>query len=62
MTKRDYWLKLFSENDVALACAIILCERFATNEQLTNGKEYIIEQISKLNEEISNDIIKEVFS
>lgn len=38
MTKRDYWLKLFSENDVALASAIILCERFVTDEQLTNKK------------------------
>lgn len=62
MTNRDYWLKLFSENDVALASAIILCERFVTDEQLTNKKEYITKQISKLNEEVSNDVIKEVFS
>mgnify|MGYP005962035391 FL=1 len=61
MTKRDYWLKLFSENDVALTCAITLCKRFSTDEQLTNGKEYITEQISKLDEEVSNDVIKEVF-
>lgn len=54
MTKREFWIKLFSQNDVALACAIILCERFATEEQLTNGKEYILEQISKLNEEVKN--------
>lgn len=62
MTNRDYWLKLFSENEVALASAIILCERFVTDEQLTNKKEYITKQISKLNEEVSNDVIKEVFS
>ena len=34
MTKKELWLKLFQENDTALACAIHLCARFATQESL----------------------------
>lgn len=45
MTKRELWLKLFSESDVALASAIHFCERFVTPESLENGSEFISEKV-----------------
>ena len=61
MTERDFWLKLFSENDTALAGAIILCERFVTEDQLQRGKEYIESRKKKLYEEMPLNKIQSVF-
>lgn len=61
MTKREFWLKLFSENDTALASAIILCERFVTDEQLKNGKDYIKTYKKDLYEEMPKSKILKVF-
>lgn len=61
MTKREFWLKLFSENDTALASAIILCERFVTDEQLENGKDYIGIRKKELYEEMPESKILKVF-
>ena len=44
MTKKEFWLKLFQENDTALACAIHLCERFVDENQLQNGAEFIAQK------------------
>ena len=43
MTKREMWLKLFQENNTALATAIHLCERFVTLEGLEKNEEFIRE-------------------
>ncbi len=32
MTQKEFWLKLFNENDTALASAIILVNRFVNNQ------------------------------
>ena len=61
MTKREFWLKLFSENDTALASAIILCERFVADEQLENGKDYIETHKKELYEEIPEDKMLKIF-
>lgn len=61
MTKKDFWLKLFSENDTALASAIHLCERFVTDEQLERGADFIKEKIKELDEEVPEEQILEVF-
>ena len=61
MTRKEFWLKLFAENDTALASALILCNRFATEEQLEKGKEYIESQKKELYEEMPLSEIKLVF-
>lgn len=61
MTKREFWLKLFNENDAALACAIHLCERYINNEQLESGEEFISQKRRELYEEVSQETIVEVF-
>lgn len=61
MTKREFWLKLFQENDTALACAIHLCERFVDEKQLESGAEFIAQKRSELNNEVSPEILVEVF-
>lgn len=61
MTKRDLWLKLFSENDTALASAIHLCERFITTEQLENGEDFINQKRKELYLEVPKEVIEEIF-
>ena len=61
MTRKEFWLKLFSENDAALASALILVDRFATEEQLQRGKEYIESRKKELYEEIPLNEIQSVF-
>lgn len=61
MTQKEFWLKLFAENDTALASAIILCERFVTPEQLESGKEYIKQRKKELYQKVPEDKIKEIF-
>lgn len=62
MTKRELWLKLFSENDSALATAIHLCERFGNPENLTeSGREFLLEKRRELDEEVSPQIVAEIF-
>ena len=62
MTKREFWLKLFQENDTALACAIHLCERFVDEKSLQSGSEFIAQKKSELNNEVPSEVIAEVFS
>ena len=61
MTKREFWLKLFSENDTALASAILLCERFVNMEQLERGEEYITACKKSLNDIVSEELYQAVF-
>lgn len=61
MTKREFWLKLFSENDTALASAIILCERFVNMEQLERGEKYITDCKKSLNDIVPEKLCKTVF-
>lgn len=61
MTRKEFWLKLFAENDMALASALILVDRFATEEQLQRGKEYIESRKKELYEEMPLSEIQSVF-
>ncbi len=61
MTKKELWLKLFNENDTALACAIHFCERFVTDESLQNGADFIAQKKAELYEEIPPELAATVF-
>lgn len=61
MKKKEFWLKLFRENDTALACAIHLCERFVDEKQLQNGAEFIAQKRSELNDEMPLEVVVKVF-
>lgn len=61
MTKKDFWLKLFQENDTALACAIHFCERFVNMDQLEKGAEFIEQKKRELYSEIPDEQIAAVF-
>lgn len=61
MTKKEFWLKLFNENDTALISAIILIERFVDEEQIKNGTEYVQSRKKELYEEMSLEDINDVF-
>lgn len=61
MTKREFWLKLFSENDIALASAIRFCEKFATPESLKGGRSGSPKKRSELYEEVDPKLVEAVF-
>lgn len=61
MTRKEYWLKVFSENDAALASALILIEKFATQEHIDADKEYIESRVGELYEEIPLTVVKGTF-
>ena len=61
MTRKEFWLKLFAENDTALASVLILVDRFVTEEQLEKGKEYIESRKKELYEEMPLSEIQAVF-
>lgn len=61
MTRKEFWLKLFAENDTALASALILADRFATDQQLQRGKEYIESRKKELYEEMPLNAVQSVF-
>ena len=61
MTKRELWLKLFEENQTALATAIHLCERFVTLESLEKNEEFIAQKIDSLYDEVPDELVKMVF-
>ena len=61
MTKREFWLKLFNENDTALASAIHFCERFVTEESLENGADFIEQKKKELYEEVPEELVIKVF-
>lgn len=61
MTKREMWLKLFQENNTALATAIHLCERFVTLESLEKNEEFILQKIDDLYDEVPEEQVKMVF-
>ena len=61
MTEKEFWLKLFSENDTALASVLILVDRFVTEESLVSGAEYIEQRKKELYNEVPEDKIKLIF-
>lgn len=61
MTEKEFWLKLFSENDTALASVLILVDRFVTEESLASGAEYIEQRKKELYNEMPEDKIKLIF-
>lgn len=61
MTKKELWLKLFQENDTALACAIHFCERFVTPESLEHGQDFIIQKRRELKEDVDQEIVESIF-
>lgn len=61
MTKKELWLKLFHENDTALACAIHFCERFVTPENLERGEDFIIQKRRELNKQVDQETVKLIF-
>jgi len=61
ITKRDVWLKLFEENDTALASAIHFCERFVTMDSLEKGQDFIEQKKKELYEEYPLNVAKELF-
>lgn len=61
MTKREFYLKLFSENDTALICAVLLTQRFANKGSLNSGREYILTNIKQLYEEVPDSEVAKVF-
>lgn len=61
MTKKEFWLKLFSKNDTALASAIHLCERFVTKESLESGNNFLEQKRKELYEDVPQEVISEVF-
>ena len=58
MTKKEMWLKLFEQNDFALAMAIHLCERFG-NENY--NEDFMQQRIKELNIEIPESKVKDIF-
>ena len=61
MTKKELWLKLFSENDTALASAIHLCERYISDEQLLNSGDFLQQKKKELYDEMSPEQIQQIF-
>lgn len=64
MTNRQFWVKLFSENDVALIAAINSVQRSTPSEYspLNDSEmEYIMKQKQWLNEKADDSIVEEVF-
>ena len=61
MTRKEFWLKLFQENDFALTSALVLLERFASQEQIERGKGYIQDKIKDLYEQVPQSDIEGVF-
>lgn len=50
MRKREFWLKLFSENDTALAAAVHLVQRFVTEQSLATGQDFLLQKRQELYE------------
>lgn len=61
MTYKEFWLKLFNENNIALTCAIILINRFVTEEQLQQGQDFILKEKEILNKIVPEEIVKNTF-
>lgn len=61
MTKRELWLKLFTENDVALASAIHMCEKFIDKNISNTEREFIKEKVNELDKIMAKDHIEDVF-
>lgn len=61
MTYKEFWLKLFNENSIALTCAIILINRFVTEEQLQQGQDFILKEREILNKIVPEEIVKNTF-
>jgi hypothetical protein len=57
MNRKEFWLRLFAQNDIALASAIHFCERFVTEESLESRKDFIQNKIKELYEEVPQELI-----
>lgn len=65
MTNREFWLKLFNENDLALICAINLCYRFFNLDAPLTGEQlkFIAEKKEWLDKDIEDQsVIEKVFN
>ena len=61
MTYKEFWLKLFNENNIALTCAIILINKFVTEKQLQQGQDFILKEKEILNKIVPEEIVKNTF-
>lgn len=61
MTQKEFWLKLFAENDTALASALILIDRFVTDESLKSGQEFVEKRKKELYTEMPKDVVEKTF-
>lgn len=61
MTKKDVWLKLLTENEVALASAIHLCERYIKYDELIKNKEFIERKREELHNEVPQEDVNSLF-
>lgn len=61
MTKRQFWLKLFSENDTSLATAIHLCSRFVSDGGLQANKAQVAKTKDELDDEMDPGMVAMVF-
>ena len=64
MTKREFYLKLFNENEVALTAGIIALDRamlMCKGKLSESEEEYIEEQRLTLDEEMPQEMVKGVF-
>lgn len=61
MTYKEFWLKIFNMNDIALTCAIILINKFVNNESLDIGKDFILKEKETLNEIVPEEVVKKTF-
>lgn len=61
MTKKELWLKLFTENDVALASAIHMCEKFIDKNISDKEREFIKEKVKELDKCMTKEQIENVF-
>ena len=57
MTNKEFWLRLFEENDTALAAAIHLCQRFTTEESLIQGRDFLEQKRKELYEEADPEVV-----
>lgn len=57
MTIKEFWLRLFAQNDIALACVIHSCEKSLIKEFSENSKDFIQNKIEELYEEAPQELI-----
>lgn len=61
MTKKEFWLRLFNTNDIALAAAIHLIERYVDGKQIDAGAEFLLQKRRELKLPMNSKIVEVVF-